>query len=128
MTMTVTDRSRAGETSGSIERTGLVGRSLSSGYNPLVGFVVRIEEAFAMVQVDVLRVQADLTHYLEQVARGETIVVTRDNEPIAELRPVASPVQTPRAIGLARGTFEIPKSFYEPLPADLIESFYGEGS
>ena len=80
-----------------------------------------------MVQVDVVRIQANLTHYLEQVARGETIVVTRDNEPIAELRPIAASVRAPRVIGLARGTFEIPDSFYEPLPADLIDSFYGEG-
>ncbi len=64
-----------------------------------------------MVQVDVLRIQADLTHYLEQVARGETILVTRDNEPIAELRPVAARVQTPRAIGLRAGRSRFPRVF-----------------
>ena len=45
-----------------------------------------------MIEIDIIQIQADLAHYLEQVARGETIVVTRDNEPIAELRPVKAPV------------------------------------
>jgi prevent-host-death family protein len=77
-----------------------------------------------MIRIDLLQIQADLAHYIEQVARGETIVVTRDNEPIAELRPIAPSVRKPRPIGLAKGTFEIPASFYEPLPSDVIDSFY----
>jgi prevent-host-death family protein len=81
-----------------------------------------------MIQIDLLQIQADPAHYIEQVVQGETIVVTRDNEPIAELRPIAPAVKTPRQIGLAKGTFEIPASFFEPLPSDVIESFYGEGS
>jgi antitoxin (DNA-binding transcriptional repressor) of toxin-antitoxin stability system len=81
-----------------------------------------------MIQIDLLQIKADLPHFLEQVTRGETIVLTRDNEPIAELRPIAPLVKKPRQIGLAKGTFEIPASFYEPLPAEVIESFYGEGS
>jgi antitoxin (DNA-binding transcriptional repressor) of toxin-antitoxin stability system len=81
-----------------------------------------------MIEIDVVQVQADLPHYLEQVARGETIVVTRDNEPIAELRPIGHSVRKPRPVGLAKGTFEIPASFYEPLPQDVLDSFYGEGS
>jgi prevent-host-death family protein len=76
-----------------------------------------------MILIDLLQIQADLAHYIEQVARGETIVVTRDNEPIAELRPVAPSIKKTRAIGLAKGTFEIPASFYEPLPPEVIKSF-----
>jgi prevent-host-death family protein len=88
----------------------------------------RIEERLQMIQIDLLQIQADLAHYLEQVARGENIVVTRDNEPIAEFRPIAPSLKSARSIGLAKGTFEIPESFYEPLPSDVIESFYEEGS
>ena len=64
-----------------------------------------------MVQVDVVRIQANLTHYLEQVARGETIVVTRNNEPIAELRPIAASVRAPRVIGLCAGHSRFPIVF-----------------
>jgi hypothetical protein len=31
----------------------------------------------------------------------------------------------PRPIGLAKGEFEVPKSFFEPLPDNLIEEFEG---
>jgi prevent-host-death family protein len=41
-----------------------------------------------MIQIDLLQIQADPAHYIDQVVRGETIVVTRDNEPIAKLRPI----------------------------------------
>jgi antitoxin (DNA-binding transcriptional repressor) of toxin-antitoxin stability system len=79
-----------------------------------------------MIQIDLLQIEADLAHYIEQVVRGETIVVTRDNQPIAELRPITPSISKPRQIGLAKGTFEIPASFYEPLPSDVIDSFNGE--
>ena len=59
-----------------------------------------------MIQIDLLQIEADLAHYIEQVVRGETIVVTRDNEPIAELRPIKPSISKPRQIGLAEGTFE----------------------
>jgi antitoxin (DNA-binding transcriptional repressor) of toxin-antitoxin stability system len=81
-----------------------------------------------MIQVDILQIQAELPRYLEQVARGETIVVTRDDEPIAELRPVLGLRKTPRPLGLARGLGEIHPSFFEPLPEDLLGSFDGAES
>jgi len=31
----------------------------------------------------------------------------------------------PRPIGLAKGEFEVPKSFFEPLPDNLIQEFEG---
>ena len=31
----------------------------------------------------------------------------------------------PRPIGLAKGEFEVPKSFFEPLPDNLIQAFEG---
>ena len=81
-----------------------------------------------MVQVDVVQIQADLAHYLEQVARGETIVVTRDNEPIAELRPIPATPKNPRQLGLGKGSGTIPSSFFEPLPDDILDAFNGEAS
>ncbi len=68
-----------------------------------------------MIQIDLLEIQADLGHFIEQIARGATIIVTRDNQPIAEIRPIEPAIKTPRQIGLAKGTFEITPSFYEPL-------------
>lgn len=33
--------------------------------------------------------------------------------------------KTPRPIGLAKGTFEVGPEFFEPLPDDLLQAFYG---
>jgi antitoxin (DNA-binding transcriptional repressor) of toxin-antitoxin stability system len=79
-----------------------------------------------MIHVDVPQIQAELPRYLERVARGETIVVTRDEEPVAELRPLFSRRKAPRPLGLGRGLGEIHPSFFDPLPDDGIDSFYGE--
>ena len=79
-----------------------------------------------MIQIDLQQAQAELSRVLEQVAQGETIVICKDNQPIAELRPVPAPRKTPRPIGLAKGTFEVPPSFFEPLPDDILNAFYGE--
>jgi antitoxin (DNA-binding transcriptional repressor) of toxin-antitoxin stability system len=79
-----------------------------------------------MIHVDVPQIQAELPRYLERVARGETIVVTRDEEPVAELRPLFNRRKAPRPLGLGRGLGEIHPSFFDPLPDDGIDSFYGE--
>ncbi|MGO9597107.1 MAG: type II toxin-antitoxin system Phd/YefM family antitoxin [Isosphaeraceae bacterium] len=79
-----------------------------------------------MIYVDVSQIQADLIGYLDQVARGEIIVVTRGNEPIAELRPVAAARQTPLPLGLGKGMGEICPSFFDPLPAEILDAFAGK--
>jgi antitoxin (DNA-binding transcriptional repressor) of toxin-antitoxin stability system len=84
-------------------------------------------EIDAMIQIDLHQAQAELPRYLEQVAQGETIVICKDDQPIAELRPVAAPRTTPRPLGLAKGLGEIHPSFFEPLPDDLLALFNGEG-
>jgi antitoxin (DNA-binding transcriptional repressor) of toxin-antitoxin stability system len=78
-----------------------------------------------MIHVDISLVRDDLMYYLDQVERGETIVVTRDDEPIAEVRPLAAPRQAPRALGLGKGMGEIHPSFFDPLPDDLLDAFHG---
>ncbi len=81
-----------------------------------------------MIQVDVFQMQADLLRYLEQVARGETIVVTRDSEPIAELRPVSAAQKKCRPLGLGKDLGVISPKFFEPLPDDVLDAFDGASS
>jgi antitoxin (DNA-binding transcriptional repressor) of toxin-antitoxin stability system len=81
-----------------------------------------------MVQIDVRQAQEDFPRILDQVASGEIVLVCKDNEPIAEIRPVAARRGLPRPIGLAKGTFDVPASFFEPLPNDLLAAFQGESS
>lgn len=81
-----------------------------------------------MIQITLEQAQTHLATYIERVAQGETVIITREDQPIADLRPLAPPSKKPRPIGLAKGTFEVPPSFFEPLPDDLLDAFEGKGS
>ncbi len=81
-----------------------------------------------MIKIELRQVEADLPHFLEQVAKGHTLTVCKDDVPIAEIRPVG-PIPSPRLrpLGLAKGLGEIQADFNEPLPPDLLAAFSGEG-
>lgn len=75
-----------------------------------------------MKQVNIFELKAKLSEYVDLVGQGETLVVYRRNEPVAELRGVAPKRQTERPIG---GTVvDLPPGFFEPLPADVENAFY----
>ena len=77
-----------------------------------------------MVKVNIADVKSHLSSYLERVERGETIVLCRRNVPIAEIRPLAKPLQKQRPVGIDRG-MAIPSSFFDPLPDELLDAFEG---
>ena len=80
-----------------------------------------------MNKVNVFEVKAKLSEYLDRAARGERIVICRHNKPVAELRAIADTVPGPRRIGPIPGrpTFDLPSSFFEPLPDDELEQWEG---
>lgn len=79
-----------------------------------------------MIRVNVHEAKTRLSEYLDKVERGDTIVLCRRNVPIAEIRPLARPVNKPRPIGVAKGSFRVPESFFEPLAEDLLDQFEGK--
>ena len=79
-----------------------------------------------MIRIDIHQAQAELPRYLAQAAGGETIVVCNDNQPIAEIHPVAAPLMTPRPLGLAKGLIEIKPNCFDPLPSEVLAAFEGE--
>lgn len=70
-------------------------------------------------------IQRDLPGYLERVRAGETLLVTQGDAPLAEIRPVASPVPQLRPFGLCRGEFVTPDDFDAPLPEEVLAEFEG---
>jgi len=78
-----------------------------------------------MKRVNVYEAKARLSEYLARVEAGETVVICRRNQPIAELRALPAVRTEPRPRGLATGLFEVPESFREPLTDDLISRFEG---
>ncbi|MBK5102022.1 MAG: type II toxin-antitoxin system Phd/YefM family antitoxin [Desulfobacteraceae bacterium] len=79
-----------------------------------------------MIRVNIHEAKTHLSRYLKRLAKGETILLCKRNIPVAEIRPLPSNRKSPRPIGLAKGKFQIPPEFYEPLPPEILGSFYGE--
>ncbi|HWW60453.1 MAG TPA: type II toxin-antitoxin system Phd/YefM family antitoxin [Thermoanaerobaculia bacterium] len=69
------------------------------------------------MNVTVEEVKRDPDGILHRVLDGETLVVTADDRPVAEIRPVER-VRRPRPFGLAAGAFVVPDDFDDPLPED----------
>jgi antitoxin (DNA-binding transcriptional repressor) of toxin-antitoxin stability system len=78
-----------------------------------------------MQNVTIDEIQRDPLKYLHQVEAGETLVIVRDNQAIAELRPIASR-KTLRPFGLCAGEFIVPDDFDAPLPEDILNAFEGK--
>jgi len=79
-----------------------------------------------MIKLNIHEAKTHLSHYLEEVEQGETILLCRRNQPVAEIRPLASSARKKRPVGMARGKFAVPDSFFEELPEDMISLFDGE--
>lgn len=79
-----------------------------------------------MIRVNVREVKTHLSRYLKQLGPGEKIVICRRNVPIAEIHPLPQASREPRPIGLGKGSFEIPPSFFDPLPEDILRAFEGD--
>ena len=79
-----------------------------------------------MIKLNIHEAKTHLSRYLGKLARGETILLCKRNIPIAEIRPLPSDRKTKRPVGLAKGKFKVPPSFFEPLPPDVLASFYGQ--
>mgnify|MGYP002630828797 CR=1 FL=1 len=82
------------------------------------------------VHVGAQDAKAHLAALLDRVELGESLVITRRNRAIAELRPLKPPLPSqPRLLGQASdaGT-PIPQTFFEPLPAELQQALEGLGS
>ncbi len=78
-----------------------------------------------MIRLNIHEAKTHLSRYLKRLTKGECIVLCRRNIPIAEIRPLPAQATKPRPIGLARGRFTVPRSFYEPLPDALLDAFEG---
>ena len=79
-----------------------------------------------MIKLNIHEAKTHLSRYLEKVEHGETILLCKRNQPIAEIKPLATRKNNPRPIGLAKGKFKAPTSFFEDLPEETLALFRGE--
>jgi len=75
-----------------------------------------------MIHINIAEAKAQLSRCLEQVERGETVILCRRSVPIAEIRPIAKRPTEPRPVGIDRG-MTVPLSFVEPLPDTVLDAF-----
>jgi antitoxin (DNA-binding transcriptional repressor) of toxin-antitoxin stability system len=79
-----------------------------------------------MIKLNIHEAKTHLSKYLGRLAKGEIILLCKRNHPIAEIRPLPAPPKKPRPVGLGKGTFTVPDSFFEPLSDDVLDGFDGK--
>jgi len=76
-----------------------------------------------MISVNVHEAKTHLSRYLERVAAGEEIIISKAGKPMAKLVPLTEP-QTDRVAGLDKGLIqEVPDDFDAPLPESVLKLF-----
>ena len=78
-----------------------------------------------MTTVSLDEFQRDLAAYLQRVKDGETLLIVKANEPVAEIKPVAFNEEHLRPYALCAGELRLPEDFDAPLPDDIIAQFEG---
>ncbi|MEX2170502.1 MAG: hypothetical protein WD851_14400 [Pirellulales bacterium] len=78
-----------------------------------------------MSTITIQDLENDLQGILHRVEEGESIIVLRGHQPVAEVRPLATNSTEPRPFGLADGEFTVPADFDAPLPEELLQGFEG---
>ena len=76
-----------------------------------------------MKTVNIHEAKTHLSRLLALVEAGEDVLIARSGVPIARLTSVQA--STPRRVlGRDAGTFEVPEDFDEPLPPEVLASFW----
>jgi antitoxin (DNA-binding transcriptional repressor) of toxin-antitoxin stability system len=78
-----------------------------------------------MSTISIQDIQRDPLGCLRRVEDGETLIVLRDERPVAEIKPVPSLASQPRPFGLCVGQFAVPDDFDQPLPDEILKEFEG---
>jgi antitoxin (DNA-binding transcriptional repressor) of toxin-antitoxin stability system len=78
-----------------------------------------------MSTISVQEIQRDPLAFLRRVEAGESFLVLRGEQALAEVRPVPVPTTQPRPFGLCAGRFTVPPDFDSPLPEDVLKEFEG---
>lgn len=77
------------------------------------------------MQVNVHEAKSQLSRLLQLVAEGETVVIARNGEPVAELVPTKRPAGFP--FGIAQNNPLVPPGdeWWKPLAEEEMEEWHG---
>jgi antitoxin (DNA-binding transcriptional repressor) of toxin-antitoxin stability system len=79
-----------------------------------------------MTTISVQDVQRNPEEILRRVEEGESLLVMRGEQPVAEFKPVSTSRTQPRPFALCAGQFHVPPSFDQPLPENILREFEGQ--
>ena len=77
-----------------------------------------------MLTVNVHEAKTHLSRLLAQVEAGEEVVIARNGKPVAQL--VSCKSEGNRQPGSMAGLFEVPDSFFDPLPEEELVAWEGQ--
>lgn len=66
-----------------------------------------------------------LSRHISAMKGDDRLIICNRHRPVAEVRLLPQPRTAARRIGVAKGEFQVPAAFFEPLPDDLLEAFAG---
>ena len=75
-----------------------------------------------MLTVNINQVKTHLSRYLNLIQKGKKVIIARRNVPVAEIKPIMTDYPR-RKIGQCEENLEIPRSFFESLPKQIIQVF-----
>jgi antitoxin (DNA-binding transcriptional repressor) of toxin-antitoxin stability system len=76
-------------------------------------------------RVNIHDAKTHLSRYLAELTPGETLVLCKRNQPVAELRSLRKKALRKPRLGAAAGKFTVSDSFFDPLPNEIINAFKG---
>ncbi len=79
-----------------------------------------------MITIKIEDFEQTFQKYLNRLEAGETIILTREGKPVAEITPTAQKPKKLRPYGLSAHKFVTPDDFNDPLPAEILDAFEGK--
>ena len=79
-----------------------------------------------MAEVKIHAAKTNLFKLIARAQAGKEIVIVNGKTPVARLTPITS--KSPGCkFGAYKGQFEVPDSFFDPLPEEELQAWEGEG-
>ena len=78
-----------------------------------------------MTSISFQDIQSDPGAFLRRIEAGESLLVVRNQQAVAEVKPIMSSSNGQRPFGLCAGQFSLPPDFDDPLPAEIQQAFEG---
>lgn len=72
--------------------------------------------------VNIFDAKTRLSKLIEQVERGEEIIIARAGKPVARLIRLETPPKRPIRFGALKGKVRIAEDFDDPLPEDFLNT------